>query len=130
MYLTHDEYTQMGGDMDAALFLRLEAKARRRIDAVTFGRLQSESPVRESVRMCMFELIGAMREEEATAGLAGREIASVSNDGVSVTYATGDSRTGTMNGAAARYTVIVRTWLTGETDACGNNILYAGVDVR
>lgn len=130
MYLTYDEYTNMGGSMDAALFPRFEAKARKRIDAMTFGRLMGEDPVRECVRMCMFELIGAMHEEETTAGLAGREIASMSNDGVSVTYATANSTNGITGGTSARYGGIVRAWLTGETDACGNNILYAGVIVR
>jgi hypothetical protein len=130
MYLTHDEYTRMGGDMDAALFIRLEAKARKRIDAMTFGRLQGENDVRECVKHCMFELVQAMHEDEINVGFSGREISSMSNDGISVTYASGNSQTGVQNGSGARYAGIVRMWLTGETDACGDNLLYAGVSVR
>lgn len=130
MYLTHDEYTRMGGDMDAALFIRLEAKARKRIDAMTFGRLQGENDVRECVKHCMFELVQAMHEDEINVGFSGREISSMSNDGISVTYASSNSQTGVQNGSGARYAGIVRAWLTGETDACGDNLLYAGVSVR
>ena len=130
MYLPYEEYANMGGGMDAALFPRFEMKARKRIDAMTFGRLQSESEVRESVKHCMFELVQAMHEDEMNVGFSGREISSMSNDGVSVTYNTGNSQTGAQNGSSARYAGIVRTWLTGETDAHGNNILYAGVIVR
>ena len=130
MYLTYDEYKDMGGGMDAAIFPRFEAKARKRIDAMTFGRLQGENDVRECVKHCMFELIGAMHEDETSVGFSGREISSMSNDGVSVTYASGNSQTGAQSSSGARYAGIVRTWLAGETDACGNNILYAGVIVR
>lgn len=129
MYLTYDEYKGMGGSMDAALFPRFELKARKRIDVITFGRLQGEKDVRECVKHCMFELVQAMHEDEVNVGFSGREISSMSNDGVSVTYASGNSQTGTQNGSGARYADIVRTWLMGETDAYGNNILYAGVGV-
>ena len=130
MYLTYDEYDEMGGIMDDVLFKRFEAKARKLIDAMTFGRLQGNMPVRESVKNCMFELVQAMHEDETNVGFSGREISSMSNDGVSVTYVTGNSQTGAQNGSGARYAGIVRTWLTGETDACGNHVLYAGVIVR
>lgn len=130
MYLTYDDFIRMGGDMEDALFPRFEMKARKRIDAMTFGRLQGESEVRECVKHCMFELVQAMHEDETNVGFSGREISSMSNDGVSVTYVTGNAQTGAQNGSGARYAGIVRAWLTGETDACGNNILYAGVIVR
>lgn len=129
MYLTYEEYLQMGGDMNDSLFPRFEMKARKRIDVMTFGRLQGESEVRECVKHCMFELVQALHEDETNVGFSGREITSMSNDGVSVTYASGNSQTGTQNGSGARYADIVRTWLMGETDAYGNNILYAGVSV-
>lgn len=119
MYLTYDDYLQMGGDMNDALFSRLEAKACKQIDAMTFGRLIGENPVRESVQMCAFELVQAMREDESTAGFSGREVAAVSNDGIGVTYAG--------KPAAARYGAIVRAWLLTETDAQGCALMYAGV---
>jgi len=125
MYLTHEEYTAMGGSIDAALFSRLEAKARRRIDAMTHGRLIGEEPAREAVKHCMFELVSAMQSDEAAAGLTGRGIASMSNDGVSVAFAAGDAQGGVQPG----YARIVREWLLNETTEHGVSVLYAGVDV-
>lgn len=124
MYLTHEEYTGMGGTMDAALYPRHEMKARMLIDMLTRGRLKDEDPARESVKYCMFELIQMMHADEAS-GSAGREIAGVSNDGISITYATAQSGAGS---AMARYMNYIRTWLSGETTADGISILYAGVD--
>ena len=59
-------------------------------------------------------------------GADGREIASVSNDGVSVAYVSGG-----LSGAAEqiqRYTSVARAYLEYETDANGVFLLYAGVD--
>ena len=126
MYLTHEEWTRMGGDaLDAHLFARMELKARKLIDRVTRGRIAHESPVREAVKYCAFDLIGAMVSDESTLGSSGREIASMSNDGVSVTYATA---TGASGSVSARYAQIARAWLSDETTACGTPLLYAGVD--
>ena len=59
-------------------------------------------------------------------GADGRESTSVSNDGVSIAYASGG-----LSGAAEqiqRYTSVVRAYLEYETDANGVFLLYAGVD--
>ena len=125
MYLTYIEYIDMGGCIDSAHFPRFEAKARRVIDIATMNRLVGESPVRDSVKHCMYDLVNAIRADESTAGASGREIASMSNDGVSVTYATGNGQ----RSAYTRYSAIVREWLLGETDACGVPLLFAGVSV-
>lgn len=124
MYLKYDEYTAMGGTMDAALFPRFEMKARMLIDMLTRRRLEGEDPVRESVKYCMYELIQMMHGDEAS-GCGGREITGVSNDGVSISYAAGQSSTG---GGMQRYVNYIRTWLSGETTAEGVSVLYAGVD--
>lgn len=122
-YLTIDEFEAYGGDsgMEDETFARLELKARRLIDRMTHGRIKCESETRECVKMCAFELISLMRSEESESGVGGREIASMSNDGVSVSYR--ESST-----AAQRAVQTVRTWLEGETDENGTLLLYAGVD--
>ena len=124
MYLAYSEYIEMGGCIDSAHFPRYEIKARMIIDNATHKRLVGEDPVRDPVKNCMFELINAIRADESFADVSGREISSMSNDGVSVTYATGDGR----SNASARYSQIVRNWLIGESDAYGTMLLYAGVD--
>ena len=123
-YLNIDEFKEMGGDVEAGAFARYETKARRLIDRLSHDRIRNEDPVRETVKMCMHDLIRAMAEDEALAGTGGREVVSASNDGVSVSYATQEGGT-----AAARYTGIVRAWLDGERAENGVHLLYCGVDV-
>lgn len=128
MYLSYDEFLDMGGDISVEQqFPRYELKARRLIDQVTHNRVVSETPVRESVKFCMYELISAIAADEQISGMSGRDIVSMTNDGVSTTYATGS---GTIGGGSAgvRYARIIRQWLTGEHTAGGINLLYAGVD--
>ena len=67
----------------------------------------------------MFALVAAMHAEE---GEEGREVTSLVNDGVSVTYA---AREGSPAGRWAR---IAREYLLGETTADGVPLLYAGVE--
>ncbi len=124
MYLTYEEYAGMGGGADAADFERLEAMARRMIDRATHNRLAGEVPVRDAVKRCAYALIENTRAEEALEEIAaGREIASMSNDGVSVTFS-GESGAGTRT----RQERILRTWLDGELSARGVNLMYAGMD--
>ena len=61
-------------------------------------------------------------EAKARAAVSGREIAAMSNDGVSVSFTTSGK-------AASRYTAIVRTWMAMETDAFGVPLMYPGVCV-
>lgn len=129
MYLNYEEYVGMGGGALESAFPRFEAKARAHLDRITFGRLQNESPVRDSVKFCMFDLINAVSGEESTGAMAaGREIASMSNDGVSVSFVS--SGGGSARASAARYGAIVHSWLANETTASGVPLLYAGVSVR
>jgi hypothetical protein len=89
VYLTYDEYLNMGGSVhDEATYVRLEAKARANLDALTHARLRGETPVRECVKLCMFDLVDALNRESVFAAHEANvgNIASASNDGVSVTY--------------------------------------------
>lgn len=122
MYLTYDDFVNMGGTAEAASFNRMEHKARAIIDLMTFGRVRYEDPVRDTVKYACFDLITTMQRSEAAAENGG-EVAAVSNDGVSITYAAAKS-------AGAKHKEIVRSWLGAETTQCGIPLLYAGVSVR
>lgn len=116
----------MGGGAPQSAYPRLEAKARAQLNRLTFGRICGEDPVRENVKYCMFDLISAVEAKEGMGGMAvGREIAAMSNDGVSVSFAASGS--GSAGASAARYAAIARSWLANETTACGIPLLYAGV---
>lgn len=119
-YLTHDEYTAMGGTLDAAAFSRHEFRARQLIDALTHGRVLNDKPVREAVKYAVAALIDVQARDAAHDG---REVASMSNDGVSIAYAVAGA-----GGMQARYVDIVCEYLASETTERGVPLLYAGVD--
>lgn len=126
MYLDYDEFLSMGGNatITDAQYVRLSMWADRIIDRMTHQRIAGESPVRKSVKYCAFDLIHAQYGDEMTAGQTGREVASVSNDGVSVTFADAQTLPGSVS---MRHANIVRRWLDGEVTAQGVSLLYAGV---
>lgn len=126
MYLSHDDYKSMGGTIeDAALYKRYAARADALLDRMTHGRVSDETPVRPCMQYAAFALIDAMHSD-AQSGAEGREIASVSNDGVSVSFTAPASAASA--GSAARYAGIARQYLEWETDSSGTLLLYAGVE--
>ena len=121
MYLDYGDYAQMGGELEPDVYERLAAKAERLIDRATHARLKAQASVPDSVKYCIMELIDAIQADESMGGMsAGREISSLSNDGVSVSF--------TAMAASARYMEIIRQWLDGETTEAGVHLLYAGCD--
>jgi hypothetical protein len=120
-YLTHQEYKELGGTLDASAFTRQEYRARQLVDSLTHGRVRGDVPVREAVRHAMRALVDAQAASDARGG---REVAAEANDGLSVSYAvTGPS------GAYTRRVDIVCEYLANETTDEGVPLLYAGVDV-
>lgn len=126
MILEFDEYSDMGGVIqDEAAYKRHAARAEATIDRMTHGRIRNEFPVRESVKYAAFDLIESMFADAQSAE-GGREIASMSNDGMSISYVQGGGTV--QQERARRYAGIVREYLECETDANGTALLYAGVD--
>jgi hypothetical protein len=122
-YLTFKEYTGMGGSItDAAAFNRCILRATATISRMTHNRVADETPVRPAVQYAAFDLVNAIYADGQN-GAEGREIASMSNDGVSVSFVDGGCAT-----AAQRHSAIVRSYLEHETDRNGTLLLYAGVD--
>jgi len=115
VYLEYTQYVQMGGEMAEDAFAWLELRARKCIDRLTHGRLKGEDPVRESVKLAMLEVMAAMQASDEHAG---RQVESMSNDGVSIKYAAAEGD---------RYAQIVREYLADEC-AGGVGLMYAGVD--
>ena len=121
MYLEYGDYAQMGGEIEPDVYERLAAKAERLIDRATHARLKAQASVPDSVKYCIMELVNAIQADESMGGMsAGREISSMSNDGVSVSF--------TAMAASARYMEIIREWLDGETTEAGVHLMYAGCD--
>lgn len=82
MYLAFDEYKQMNGIVDEYIFPILEMEARLKLDYWTQNRI-TEDTIDEKIKFCMFKIIEVLNENNTGTG----DIASYSNDGVSVSYA-------------------------------------------
>lgn len=124
MYLTYDEYTQMGGTAAEAAFPRLEYMARKRIDRYTQNRVKSMKEVPEAVKRCMVELVNAMSVTDPTKTASEAPLSSFSNDGYSESYAeplTAQAQEKNLYG-------VIRSMLSVEYDDNGTPLLWLGVD--
>ena len=113
MYLTFNEYTELGGTLNKAAFSRLELKARKLIDQRTFGRLKGLAEQSEVVKKLVFELM--IVEEKEQNGV----LQSVSNDGYSETYAVANNE--------QKSACLIAAYLSQEKTADGTPLLYCGV---
>lgn len=140
MYLTYEEYQNMGGQLDEATFTDLSYDAESVIDWYTFKRLKKMDTYPEEVKRCMYQLIKilAMRAallEQSTGGGTGgisgsyrkeAGITSQSNDGVSVHYnvLTTAELLGQFGGSEVE--AMIQRQLSGVVDDLGRNLLYRG----
>lgn len=135
MYLTYEEYTEMGGTLESTAFQNFEAESEAWINWYTFNRLENLKEIPDKLKKCVFKLIDLAKvHAELLAGISntgGAGIASQSNDGVSISYNTISaseafaSLNGTNKGNLVEQTV--RLCLNGIKDAKGRNALYRGV---
>lgn len=136
MYLTYEEYNEMGGtELEETAFENLEFEARTQIDWWTFGRLKNMESYPEEVKRCMMKLIELLDKQQKVllvdavdedgnvkAGL----MASQSNDGVSSTY---NVITGNMavRVIQSQLNNTIRMYLQDVRDALGRKVLYRGL---
>ncbi|MCL2174575.1 MAG: hypothetical protein FWB73_00890 [Treponema sp.] len=111
MYITFNQYQELGGSLEQPEFIRQEFAARKEIDLHTFDRLQNINPVPEVLKMCTLELI----QRELCGSLDGQDYTSQSSGKVSVTKETRN----------ARAEEIIRRYLSGLT-VDGIPVFYAG----
>lgn len=124
MYITYEEYSEMGGTAAEAAFPRLEYMARKRIDRYTQGRVKAMAETPEAVKRCMVELVNAMEKNDPTKTASEASLSGFSNDGYSESYAepmTAQTQENNLYG-------IVRSMLSGELDDNGTPLLWLGVD--
>ena len=139
MYLTYEEYSDMGGTLDEAAFTDLEFEARAYIDWVTFDRLKNEDEeaIPESVKECMYHIIRIVQNKleamnvgvgtaTAESSKYGAGIASQSNDGVSISYNTLSARD-IIETSEAQVNQAIRRYLSGVKNTLGHRLLYRGL---
>ena len=86
-YLTYQEYLALGGTLDEMPFNLLEFNARMKIDERTFGRLINKGQEYKEVKLCVYNLIPAIKSYEKYT-TQNKAISSESTDGYSVNYGT------------------------------------------
>lgn len=137
MYLTMDEYSDMGGTIeDEALYDSLEFEAESLINHYTFGRLRNETELPREVKRLMKYLIDLAKSKadalvlgqsvSSTEPVIGTHITNQQNDGVSVSY----SHISPDELYSKMYKEVVNAihhYLDGVKDSLGRNILYRGL---
>ena len=136
MYLTYEEYQALGGTLDATAYPLYEFKARAEIDWVTFNRLKNDTTFSEEVKMCMYAIIGELQKIDALsavvtmqsedAGETSAAVASMSNDGVSMSYNQMSASDG-IESAKADIRDTINKYLQGVTNELGRKVLYRGL---
>lgn len=118
MYLTYAEYAGMGGTITEAAYTRFEFITRKTIDYHTFNRLASLTEQSEAVKMCMFELIGAIQQtDKITSAVSSERIGDYS-----VSYASNSTEI-----VQGELSSVIESYLAGEKTADGIPLLYMGV---
>lgn len=138
MYLSYEDYQQFGGNLDETAFDDICFEATAKIDWYTFGRLKNlkYSEVNENVKRCCYALIKMIDAEMNLYGLGGSgsessstggwQIASQSNDGVSVSYNTLSASESVVN-IDKKIVDTINKYLSYVVDELGRKVLYRGL---
>lgn len=135
MYLTYEEYQNMGGTLDETTFTDLEFEARCKVDWWTFNRLKNEETYPEEVQRCMYKLIKIIQQVQEASALDGEGsesggssagIASMSNDGVSTSYNV-LSASQAVELASKQLDDCIRQYLSDVKNSLGQKVLYRGL---
>lgn len=133
MYLSYDEYTDMGGTLDETAFNDLEFEARSQVDYYTFNRLQNETEYPEAVKRVMYKLIQIAEQQQKALvtgnnadGTGNAMVSSQSNDGVSTSW-------NVMSASDVYKTLkdetgkVIKYYLSGVRNSLGHRLLYRGI---
>ena len=132
MYLTHDEYIELGGKLDEFQFTNFAFQSEAQINRATFNRLKGDKTYPEEVKRLMKYLVD-LQEKRSEALSLGKNtsgsvsyITSQSNDGVSISY-NGMSPSDLVKLSEADAMNAIRSYLEGVTNAAGRKLLYRGL---
>lgn len=137
MYLTYNEYQDLGGALDDTTFSIVSAQADAYIDWYTFNRLWGETEIPERVKRCVFTLIPYIYQKMQIAGdptvsketlLQGNPYAirAQSNDDVKIEYST-MAASETQMLIDKEMERAVKIWLSGVVNSLGRKLLYRGL---
>lgn len=136
MYLTYEEYVNLGGTLSETAFNYLEYEASVYIDWITYNRLHGEDDIPEAVKQCEYHIIQLVKNKlelmnvtpdssEATSQTS-HSIASESNDGVSVSYNVLSAKE-ILDSSNKEIDDIVNRYLQGIRNSLGYRLLFKGI---
>ena len=135
MYLTYDEYIELGGtELEETTFQQIEFEARCVIDWWTFNRLQKEETYPEAVKRCMLKLIQLIHNKQQAMvldvqsedGSVKAGVISESNDGVSTSYNTLSAKEA-VDSIQNELGTTIQMYLVGVRNSLGHKLLYRGL---
>ena len=135
LYLTFDEYMDLGGTLDESSFSLLALDANSYIDWYTFNRLWDEEVIPDKVKYCEFQLIKLLYtkmnlitpDTTNTDGVnTAVQLESQANDGVSVSYGVLHADEIYYNSKKEIEECIIR-YLNGLVTSAGKKLLYRGL---
>lgn len=136
MYLTFSEYAAYGGTItDETTFNDLEFEASSVIDWYTFNRLQEEETLPEAVKRCEYKIIQYIVAQQQVSGISAgtgaddsitSNVASQSNDGVSVSYNILSAKDAVEN-SKEQIGQIIKQYLSTVVNSLGQKVLYRGL---
>lgn len=137
MYLTFEEYIEMGGTLDPTTFSDIAYEAESYIDWYTFNRLWNETEIPERVKKCIYHIIGLMQKEmdldittpdviDNDGKTVAGQVASQSNDGVSISYNIISAKDA-IEMARKDVDNTIKRYLQGVTNSLGRKLLYRGI---
>lgn len=132
MYLTYQEYQNMGGTLDETTFNDFEFQAEALVNWYTFNRLKTDSTFPEELKRLMKYLIDKTAVQPSTApqisgdGNSTGIISSQSNDGVSVSYNVLSAKDA-LDVNKQDCKEAIQRYLQGVMNEAGQVLLYRGV---
>ena len=137
MYLTYDEYTNLGGTLELPAFTSLELQAEVKIDYYTFRRLQNDTEYSNRIKLCIMKIIEYLNiykdYYDKTTNLNNPVVSSQSNDGVSISYGglLGNTSPADMQSVSEKKDMdiynTIKQYLADEKNQAGQLLLYRGV---
>ena len=115
MYLTYEEYKDMGGSLDESQFNRYAVEASYKIREATFGRIKKPS---DAVKDCMMRLVDLCKESDPST----ERVSSFSHDGLNQTF-----QRSTQDEVKRKTREIIRSYLINEVAEDGTPLMYCGV---
>lgn len=123
-YLTYEEYVAHGGAMEEAAYDFAELKARKRIDALTLGRVANMATVPEEVKAAMMEILQVDSTFSAAAQAAAPVAAAFTADGYSESFGSAEARTAAIE---RQLTASILALLDSVLDDEGTPLIFAGI---